>query len=176
MLFDSALLFFHAGSGTTLVFNFTAGEFVNVAGSGTASACASTVINLGNARDLGIGNGPDTPMVSLTVGTAFTSSCASTLINAQFQGSTNSTLWTTYAESGAASTASWAVGAQILPINVPRRPTGAGLPLYYRVNLAFTGANAGETLSTGTIIGGIVLARADSADTLGMYPAGFSVS
>ena len=123
----------------------------------------------------GIGNGPDTPMVELTIGTAVTSSCASTLINAQFQGSTNSTAWTTYAESGANSTASWGVGAQILPINVPRRPTGAALPLYYRVNLVVTGAVAGETISTGSIIGGIVLARADSPDTLGSYPAGFTV-
>lgn len=170
MLFDSSLLFFHAGT----AFSFTAGEFVNVAA--TTASCASTVINLGNPRDLGIGNGPDTPMVSLTVGTAFTSSCSSMLINAQFQGSTNSTLWTTYASTGAASTASWAAGAQILPINVPRRPTGAGLPLYYRVNLAVTGTLASESVSTGTIIGGIVLARADSPDTLGQYPSGFSVA
>ncbi len=171
MLFDSTLLFYHA----TTAYNFTAGEFVSLIGVGTASSCASTVINLGNARDLGIGNGPDTPMVELTIGTAVTSSCASTLINAQFQGSTNSTAWTTYAESGANSTASWGVGAQILPINVPRRPTGAALPLYYRVNLVVTGAVAGETISTGSIIGGIVLARADSPDTLGSYPAGFTV-
>lgn len=172
MLFDSTLLFWHA----TTVYNFTAGEFVNLAGNTTASACSSSVINLGNARDLGIGNGPDTPMVSLTIGTAVTSSCSSTLLNAQFQGSTNSTAWTTYAESGAASTASWGVGAQILPINVPRRPTGVALPLYYRVSIVITGANAAETISTGTIIGGIVLARADSPDTLGQYPAGYSVS
>lgn len=172
MLFDDTLLFFQTGTANS----FTAGEFVSLVGVGTASACSSTVINLGNARDLGIGNGPDTPMVSLTIGTAVTSSCASTLINALFQGSTDSTTWTTYAASGAASTASWAVGAQILPINVPRRPTGAALPLYYRVSLVVTGANAGETISTGTILGGIVLARADSRDTLGMYPAGFSVA
>lgn len=172
MLFDNTLLFFHA----TTAYSFTAGEFVNIATASTASATTSSVINLGNARDLGIGNGPDTPMVSLTIGTAVTSSCSSMLLNAQFQGSTNSTAWTTYAESGAASTASWAAGAQILPINVPRRPTGAGLPLYYRVNIAVTGANAAETVSTGTIIGGIVLARADSTDTLGQYPAGYTVS
>lgn len=170
MLFDSTLLFYHAGSGTQL----TSGEYVNLA-TITASS-ASSVINLGNARDLGIGNGPDTPMVALAIGTAITSACQSTLINVQFQGSTNSTLWTTYAESGAASTASYAAGAQPLPINVPRRPTGVGLPLYYRVNLAVTGNALAETISTGTIVGGIVLARSDSPDTLGQYPAGFTVS
>ncbi len=170
MLFDSNLLFYHA----TTAYSFTAGEFVSLVG--ITSSSAGAVINLGNARDLGIGNGPDTPMVELTVGTAFTSSCSSMLINAQFQGSTNSTLWTTYASSGAASTASWAAGAQILPINVPRRPTGAGLPLYYRVNVAVTGTLASESISTGTLLGGIVLARADSPDTLGQYPSGFSVA
>lgn len=170
MLFDLGLLFYHAGSGVQL----TSGEYVNLA-TITASS-ASTVINLGNARDLGIGNGPDTPMVALAIGTAITSACQSTLINVQFQGSTNSTLWTTYAESGAASTASYAAGAQPLPINVPRRPTGVGLPLFYRVNLAVTGNALSETISTGTIIGGIVLARSDSPDTLGLYPSGFTVA
>jgi hypothetical protein len=170
MLFDLNLLFYHSGTGEQL----SSGEYVNLAG--LTAGSASTVINLGNARDLGIGNGPDTPMVALSVGTAITSSCQSTLLNFQFQGSTNSVLWTTYAESGAASTASYAAGAQPLPINVPRRPTGAGLPLYYRVNIAQTGNALAETISTGSIIGGIVLARADSPDTLGSYPAGFSVA
>lgn len=170
MLFDSGLLFFHAGTGTQL----TSGEFVSLAG--LTNGSVSSVINLGNARDLGIGNGPDTPMVSLTVGTGITSTCASLLINFQFQGSTNSTAWTTYAESGALSTASYLATYQPLPINVPRRPTGAGLPLYYRINMVMTGNAAAEPLSTGTILGGIVLGRADSPDTLGAYPSGFSVS
>lgn len=170
MLFDSTLLFFHAGS----VYGFTSGEFVSLAGQ-TASS-ASSVINLGNARDLGIGPGQEIPQIAVSVGTGITSACSSTLINAQFQGSTNSVLWTTYAESGAQSTASYSAGASILPIAVPRRPSGAGLPLYYRMNLVVTGNALSETLSTGTVIGGIVLARADSAGTLDQYAAGFSVS
>lgn len=170
MLFDLGLLFYHAGTGVQM----TTGEYVNLAGA-TASS-ASSVISLGNARDLGIGNGPDTPMVALSIGTAITSSCSSMLINIQFQGSTNSTAWTTYAETGAASTASYAAGAQPLPINVPRRPTSAALPSFYRVTTVVTGTLASESISTGTIIGGIVLGRADSADTLGLYPSGFSVA
>lgn len=170
MLFDSTLLFFHAGT----VYNFTAGEFVNLAGA-TASS-ASSIINLGNARDLGIGEGQEVPQVAISVGTAFTSACSSTLINAQFQGSTNSTLWTTYSETGAASTASFAAGSNIFPLAVPRRPPGAGLPLYYRMNIAITGNALAETISTGTLLGGIVLARADSAGTLSQYAAGFTVA
>ena len=170
MLFDAGLLFYHAGT----VYNFTAGEFVSLVG--ITNSCASTVINLGNARDLGIGQGQEMPYVSINVGTAITSSCSSTLINAQFQGSTNSTLWTTYAETGALSTASYAAGAAIFPLAVPRRPSGAGLPLYYRMNLAITGNAASESISTGTLLGGIVLARSDSANTLDQYQSGFTVA
>jgi hypothetical protein len=98
------------------------------------------------------------------------------LINAQFQGSTDSVHWTTYAETGASSTASWGAGAAVFPLAVPRRPAGTALPLYYQMNLAITGTSGTPAISTGTIIGGIVLARADSAGTLDQYPAGFQVS
>lgn len=171
MLFDQTLLFWHAGT----TYNMSSGEAVSLVGVGTASACASTTINLGNARDLGIGPGEEIPYIAVNIGTGVTSSCASTLINAQFQGSTNSTLWTTYAETGALSTASFQAGYSVLPIAVPRRPTNVGLPLYYRMNLVVTGAVAGETISTGTIIGGIVLARSDTAGTLDQYQSGFTV-
>lgn len=170
MLFDATLLFYHAGA----TYQFTSGEFVNL--SGATANSTSAVINLGNARDLGIGPGQEIPQLALTIGAGITSSCASTLINAQFQGSTDSINWSTYAESGANTTASYAAGASVLPIAVPRRPSGAALPLYYRVNLAITGGAGTAALSTGTIIGGIVLARADSAGTLDQYPAGFSVA
>lgn len=173
MLFDATLLFYHTGS----VFNFTAGEFVNLTGALAGStSLISSVINLGNARDLGIGPGQEIPQLALNIGTAITSSCASTLINAQFQGSTDSVNWTTYAESGANSTASYGAGVSVLPLAVPRRPSGQPLPLYYRVNLAITGGAGTAGLSTGSIIGGIVLARADSAGTLDQYPAGFTVA
>jgi hypothetical protein len=170
MLFDATLLFFHTGS----AYSFTSGEFVSLVGA-TASS-ASAVINLGNARDLGIGPGQEIPQLALNIGTAITSSCASMLINAQFQGSTDSTNWTTYAETGAASTASYGAGVSVLPISVPRRPSGTALPLYYRINMAVSGGAGTAGISTGTIIGGIVLARADSAGTLDQYPAGFTVA
>ena len=123
MLFDSTLLFFHTGG----VYNFTAGEFVSLAGQ--TSSSQSAVINLGNARDLGIGPGQEIPMIQIIVGSGITSSCQSTLINAQFQGSTNSVSWTTYIESGGNSTASYVAGASVLPIAVPKRVHGAALPL-----------------------------------------------
>jgi hypothetical protein len=171
MLFDQTLLFFHTGT----AYNMTSGEAMSLVGVGTASSSTGLVINLGNARDLGIGPGEEIPQVAVNIASAITSSCASMQINAQFQGSTDSTHWTTYAETGAASTASFAAGAAVFPLAVPRRPSGVALPLYYRMNVVVTGANAGETISTGSIIGGIVLARADSAGTLDQYGAGFTV-
>lgn len=169
MLFDLNLLFWHQGS----TYQGTTGEFVSFAG--VTNSSASTVINLGTARDLGIGDGMEVPHLALTIGTAFTSSLSTLSINWQFQGSTDSSTWTTYVETGSLTTASFAAGNSILPIAVPRRPSGVALPLYYRV-LGTVTSNGTASISTGTVYGGIVIARQDSANTLDQYPAGFSVS
>lgn len=57
MLFDSTLLFFHTGN----VYNFTAGEFVSMAALAAAGSTQSSTINLGNPRDMGVGQGQETP-------------------------------------------------------------------------------------------------------------------
>lgn len=170
MLLDLNLMFFKAGTANA----FTAGEYVSLVGLGTASACASAVINLGVPEDLGIGDGEFIPHIMLTVGTGITSACASTTINAAFQGSTDSSNWTTYIESGLLTTASLIANAQILPQAVPRRPAGAKLPQYYRILLT-AGVGGAETISAGTIMGGIVIQRQDGAGG-DQYPSGFTVS
>lgn len=142
----------------------------------TASTTVSAVINMGVAQDLGVGDGAARPQLALVIGTGITNASASMTINFQFQGSTDSSNWTTYAESGAKTTASYAAGYYALPIDVPRRPSGVALPQYYRVRAEIAANGGSETISAGTIMGGIVLQRADSADTLGQYPSGFSVS
>ena len=171
MLFDSTLLFFHTGS----LYNFTSGEFVNLAG--TTANSASSVINLGNARDLGIGPGAEVPKVEVLFGTAVTAASASQTYTIQFQGSTDSSTWTTYIETGYATSASFAAGSGYR-FDVPRRPPGAALPLYYRLNVVVLGAGASSAvaISTGTILSGIVLEAAESAGTLDQYASGFSVS
>lgn len=166
-LFDSTLLFFHTGN----VYNFTSTEYVNLAG--TTATSTSTVINLGNARDLGIGPGSEIPQVEISIGTAITSSSSSMLVNLQFQGSTNSTLWNTYIETTPASTASFSAGA-VYHFDVPRRPPGVSLPLYYQLVVNVTGTGGTPSISTGTILGGINLAGAESAGTMAQYPAGFT--
>ena len=170
MLFDVNLLFWHTGN----VYNFTAGEFVTLAA--TASTTYSPAINLGVAEDMGIGDGEFVPKIAVLVSTAITSTCQSLRINAQFQGSTDSSTWTTYVESGALSTASYAAGNYILPVDVPRRPSGVSLPQYYRMALVLSGNGSSETITTGTIAGGIVIQRQDATDTEGQYSAGFTVT
>lgn len=168
MLFDSTLLFYHTGS----VFNLTAGEFVSLVG--VTAGSASSVINLGNARDLGIGNGAEVPNVVVSIGTAVTSSLATMTLNIQFQGSTDSSAWTTYMETGAQTTTGFAANSGFA-FPVPRRTPGAALPQYYRLNFNVAGTNGTAGISTGTIFAGIVLDPAEAL-TLGQYPAGFTVA
>ena len=167
MIFDSNLVFW----GTTpysSASNFA--TLVGVTGAGTASL----VINLQVAEDMGIGDGEAVPKLAIYAGTSVTSASNSATINLQFQGSTDSSNWTTYAETGALTTASFASGASIFPIDVPKRPPGVALPQYYRLNMQWAG-NGTASISAGTILAGIVLQRSDSVDTLGLYPSGFSV-
>ena len=58
---------------------------------------------------------------------------------------------------------------------MPSRPPGAALPLYYRLNAAIAGTAGTPSISTGTILAGIVLESAEAV-TAGQYPAGFTVS
>lgn len=171
MLFDSTLLFFHTGN----VYNFTAGEFVSMAALAAAGSTQSSTINLGNPRDMGVGQGQETPQLALYIGTAITSSDSTATLNVQFQGSTNNVSWTTYVETGTNTTASYGAGAVVLPMDIPPRPQGAGLPLYYRINANWA-STPGASISTGTIIGGIVLARDEFARTGAQYPSGFTVA
>lgn len=168
MIFDAQNIFFGTSPYTS------AANYVSLAAL-TASGTSSTVINMGVAQDMGIGTGVGKPQVAIRIGTGITSASTGLLLNWQFQGSTDSTNWTTYMETGAKSTASWIAGAYVFRGDVPPRPSGVALPQYYRVNMAVTGIT-NETITIGTLFGGIVLNRDDAQDTLGLYPSGFSVA
>lgn len=152
----------------------SASNFVSIAG--TATQTVSQVINLGVAEDMGIGNGEAQPQIALFVGAGITSSCTSMRLNFAFQGSTDSNNWTTYAESGALATSSFAAGANVLPIHVPKRPAGIALPQYYRMLCTITGNTNSETISSGSLMGGINLGNNDAYDTMGQYNSGFTVT
>jgi hypothetical protein len=123
---------------------------------------------------MGIGDGVAIPKVALYIGTGVTSASTSLTVQFQFQGSTDSTNWTTYVESDALTTASLVAGAKVFPIDVPHRPPGVSLPQYYRVKALLGATNGTDTISAGTIIGGIVIQRDDNP--VGLYASGFTVA
>jgi hypothetical protein len=166
MLFDSQLVFFGSAPYAS-VSNYQTLAAV------TAGGTASATIDLGVAEDMGIGDGEAVPKLAFYVGTAVTSACTGTTINVQFRGSTDSTHWTVYAESGALTTASFTAGAKIFPIDVPHRPAGAALPRYYDLFLSVAGVGGSETISAGSVLAGIVIQRNDNP--VGKYASGYTV-
>lgn len=166
MNFDKGLLFFGSSPYQSV------SDYTSIVGT-TSTGITSSTIDLGVAMDMGIGDGEAIPKLALYVGTAITSSSASLTVNVQFQGSTNSTTWTTYAESGATTTATLTAGSKLFPIDVPHRAAGAAMPRYYRLNIDVGPSGAAASISTGSLFGGIVLQRTDNP--VGRYPAGFSV-
>src|SRR5262245_3942837 len=168
MLFDAQNMFFGSAPFAS------ASNFQSLAAL-TASGTTSTVINMGVKQDMGIGDGVAIPKIAVVVGTGITSSSAGLRLNWSIDGSTDSTNWTTYSETGPMATSSFIAGSYILPIDLPRRPSGVALPQYYRMRMAVTGIT-NETIAAGTVLGGLVLSREDTADTGGQYPSGFTVA
>ncbi len=173
MLFDNSLMFFKVGTGNA----FTASEFTSLIGV-TTGGSFSNAINLGVARDLGIGQGQERPNVQVNIGTALTTSEGTTTVFISFQGSTDSTTWTTYGTYGSSSVGSSGTFGTGSSINfvLPARPNGVALPQYYRLGVGVTSGTGTVGLSTGTIIAGIVLATDESARTGSKYPANFTVA
>lgn len=139
----------------------------------TVSRVSTNIIDLVNARDLGVGDQEGaTPKLLILVGTAFAAAGAGTL-EIQFQGAPDDGTgapgtWTTYASSGALSLAQLAAGNKLFPIDVPHRAPGAALPRFYRLNYVV----ATGPMTAGTIHSAIVLTRQDSTQ----YPPGVVVS
>lgn len=156
MLLDSQLLF----SNTQSVTNSSTGT-------------TSTVINLVAAEDLGIGTGPGTPIVIIQFPTGLTGGSSSSTVNIQFQGSTDSSNWTTYQETGANSTASY-TSTSTWRFAWPRRSPGAKLPQYVRLNYVVAGGGS-ATLSSGTVFAAVTLDDLGGDLTLGQYANNYTV-
>lgn len=159
MLIDQTLLF----DGT---FSVTTGLWTGAAVFSNGTSVASTnVVDLTNARDLGTGRAGMQIAINVIVTTAFT---GGTSCNFQFQGSTDSTTWTTYAETGAIAVASLALAAHVLRVPVPARPSFASLPRYWRLNYT----------CVGNVTAGSVIAFIAPDDQLAStaYPSGFTLA
>lgn len=168
MLFDVQSLFFHTGS----AFAMTSGEYVSLVGT-TESGLGSDVINLVNPRDLGIGDGEAIPKIACFIGTSVTTANTTASIFLRFQGSTDSTNWTTYVQSGPLTTASLTAGTSVFMVDIPPVPAGVALPTYYRMFFDIEQAGGTATISAGTILSGVVLSRDNN--NVGQYASGFSV-
>lgn len=167
MLFDLNNNFFYTGSYSP---GFTSGNFVSLVGV-TSTGLGSSVINLTALEDMGIGSGVSAPKIAAYIGTGITCASSAMRVSLQFQGSTDSSNWTTYVETPASTTASFASG-KVFPITLPHRSQGASLPQYYRLFLNITGTTT-ETISTGTILAGVVMQRDDNP--IGQYASNFTV-
>lgn len=150
-----------------LQFSGTAGVAGSTDAPTTGTQQSTNVIDLVNARDMGIGDDPAMKLLCV-VKTAFT---AGTSLQVQFQGAPDNAgvpgTWTTYAESAALVEADLIVGRYLLPIDVPRPPPGVPLPRFYRLQYVSAG-----THSTGGIHAALVLDRQDYVN----YPPGITVS
>lgn len=145
--------------------------FDNPSAAITATAASGNVVDLLNARDLGLLDDIDIDVLC-DVNTAFTTTNAGTL-TVQFQGSTDNSTYTTYAESRAYAASALTAGARLLQVSLPGRSLGAAgiggdaLPRYYRMN--YTVANA---FTAGKVTSGLVLDRQDQS----YYPPGITIA
>lgn len=118
----------------------------------TTTADSTNIIDLLNARDMGLGGGMSDICLICSVGTALS---GGTSINFQLMGSVDNSTYTVYAESGAVLTASLTANAEVLRITIPARPANAaGNPRYYKMTYTIVG-----TYSAGTVYAYFTLDR-----------------
>jgi hypothetical protein len=119
--------------------------------------------------DLGVSEGKDKLKVSVSFPVAFATASGATL-NIQFQGSTDSSTWTTYIESGVLAASALALGANWV-FDWPRKALGAAMPKYVRLYYVLgTG-----TFTTGTINANVVLNADGWVGIADQYPANYTV-
>lgn len=143
---------------------------ISISTASGSTQVSTNVIDLANARDLGVGDEAGaTPKIMCLVTQTFTAATGTATINIKAQGSTDNTTFTTYAESGELTTAALQAGKVVARFDWPAvQPDTGSLPRYLR--LAYT-ANLG-LMSTGKVISAIVLGRDDPT----AYPPGITVS
>jgi hypothetical protein len=132
----------------------------------TGTTASTNVIDLLNARDMGIGDDPALKL-AIYVGTGFSTTDSATL-QIQAQGSTDNATFTTYAESRAYTSGELTTGAKLFPIDWPHRGPGDALPRYLR--LAYVMGTLSFT--AGVITADLVIDRQDATQ----YPAGINIT
>jgi Bbp16-like protein len=133
---------------------------------------STNIIDLLNARDIGVGQGNGfTPQILCLVNNALTTTNSATL-KVSAQGSSDSTTWTTYADSPVYSASELSAGVELARFDWPRRRGGSAMPRYLR--LLYTVGTG--VFSTGAVTSAIVLQTDAGVAGLGLYPPGIAIS
>lgn len=150
-----------------LQFTGTAGTAGSTDSPTAGTQQSTNIIDLVNARDMGIGDDPALKLVC-QVKTAF---AGGTSLVIQFQGAPDSSgspgTYTTYAQSSAIVEADLVAGRHLFDIDVPRPNPGVAIPRFYRLQYVSAG-----THTAGAIFAALVLDR----DDMVIYPAGITIA
>lgn len=132
----------------------------------TGTIVSTNVIDLNNAREMGIGDDPAMKL-AIFVTTAFATTDTATL-TIQAQGSTDNASFSVYAESRAIAAADLAAGRKLFPIDWPHRSSGDAVPRYLRLAYVMGALH----FTPGALSAFLVLDRQDDL----AYPAGITVA
>jgi hypothetical protein len=134
----------------------------------TGTQTSTNVLDLLNARDLGIGDDSSLKIL-YEVTTAFTGGTSLQIViqGAPDNGSGSPGSYTTYASGPVIAEANLTVGARLCDIDLPRKAQGAALPRFLRAQYVTVG-----THGAGAIFGSIVLDRQDDV----YYPPGIVIA
>lgn len=132
----------------------------------TGTIDSTNVIDLLNARDMGIGDDPALKL-AMFVTTTFASTDVGTL-TVQVLGSTDNSTYTVYAQSRAYAVADLVAGNKLFPIDWPHRGPGDAFPRYLKVSYVMGALH----FTPGAVTSMLVLDRQDASQ----YPAGLIIS
>lgn len=132
----------------------------------TATRDSTNVLDMGVARDMGIG----TPLYLAVFGNGLFAAAGAATLSIAFRGSADDSTYYTYSQGAVLSIAQLNAGGYFLPIVVPR-PLATGampMPRYYKMVY---------TVATGPFTAGAVQAYLTiGRDDIPAYPAGYSTA
>lgn len=139
---------------------------------------SSTILGVGQVRDMGIGDDPALKlMVQVNIAFAGGTSVQVAVQGAIDDGTGNPSTFNTWYSSPAFATAGLNVGSRLLQMDFPRPPDGIAIPRFVRLAYVTLG-----TFTAGKLVSYLVLDRDDqpyqSTDNsiLGGYPAGINIA
>jgi hypothetical protein len=135
----------------------------------TVTAPSTNVIDLFNARDIGVGDDPAIEIAVIAL-TTFLSAGATTLVVA-WQGSTDNSTWTTMVQTDTIGKADITAGTYIFSCDVPRLRPAQAFPRYHRLNYTV----ATGPFTAGTVWAGLVLDSQFNTPRWG-YPPGIVIA